>query len=124
MISEKVGTPDEALLGELRDAMHDDLNTPVAVATLWKIVKSDLPAGEKYATLIASDAWLGLGLSTLVPRTQSPLPDDISALLAERKQARDRKDYAEADRLRDALRARGYDVADAPAGQQIERIMP
>ena len=49
------------------------------------------------------------------------IPDEIKAILDERKQARDNKDYGKSDELRDLLKAKGYIVKDSKEGQKIER---
>jgi cysteinyl-tRNA synthetase len=40
-------------------------------------------------------------------------------MLHAREEARAAKDFAEADRLRDALRSRGWEVRDGPAGPEL-----
>ncbi len=45
------------------------------------------------------------------PRSR-PLPDDVLALAAERKEAQAQRDFATSDRLRDELAARGFTVTD------------
>ncbi|HXB47685.1 MAG TPA: hypothetical protein VNW50_07960, partial [Streptosporangiaceae bacterium] len=60
-----------------------------------------------------------LDLVSLVgqPRSAPPLPDGADAKLAERAAARERKDFAVADRLRDDLAGLGVVVQDTPDGQ-------
>jgi cysteinyl-tRNA synthetase len=43
-------------------------------------------------------------------------------LLEERQAARAAGNYAEADRIRDELRARGWEVRDGPDGPELVRI--
>ena len=49
-------------------------------------------------------------------------PPDLVALADQREAARRAKDWAEADRLRDELRHRGWEVRDGPAGPELVRI--
>jgi cysteinyl-tRNA synthetase len=79
----------------------------------------DIPAGSQFETFAAADRVLGLDLVSLVgrPRPEQRLPDGAEAKLAERAAARDRKDFATSDRLRDELADLGVSVADTPDGQ-------
>ena len=49
------GTPDEGYLKRFVAQINDDLNMPRAVALTWELVKSDLPASAKKATLLEFD---------------------------------------------------------------------
>src|SRR5438132_7816862 len=46
-------------------------------------------------------------------------PDEIRRLADERRERRDRREFAEADRLRDRIRELGYDVVDSPDGYEL-----
>jgi cysteinyl-tRNA synthetase len=60
------------------------------------------------------------GLASLAEPEEGEGPDDEAlALLRARGEARAAKDWAEADRLRDELRARGWEVRDGPAGAEL-----
>ncbi|HRQ23521.1 MAG TPA: hypothetical protein PLF42_08880 [Anaerolineales bacterium] len=48
-------------------------------------------------------------------------PEEVLSLLEQRKQARAKKDFAESDRLRDAVSALGWAVKDTKEGQQLEK---
>lgn len=48
-------------------------------------------------------------------------PEEVLSLLEQRKQARAKKDFAESDRLRDAVSALGWTVKDTKEGQQLEK---
>jgi cysteinyl-tRNA synthetase len=50
------------------------------------------------------------------------VPHDVLALAAERQAAREARDFARADRLRDAIAGLGYRVVDAPGGPSFERL--
>ena len=58
-----------------------------------------------------------LGLESLMERAEAP--PAATALADQREAARRAKDWAEADRLRDELRAMGWEVRDGPAGPEL-----
>jgi cysteinyl-tRNA synthetase len=79
----------------------------------------EIPAGSKFETFAAADRVLGLDLVSLVgrPRERLPLPPGAEQKLADRAAARERRDFAAADQLRDELAGLGVAVADTPEGQ-------
>jgi cysteinyl-tRNA synthetase len=125
--------PAAALPADFVTAMDDDLGTPAAVAVLHNTVRDgnklvadgDSPALQE--NLASVRAMLGvLGLDPLaepwVSRTgvteelTEVLDGLIQALLDQRQAARERKDYAASDEIRDRLKALGVVVEDTPQG--------
>ena len=49
-------------------------------------------------------------------------PEEIAKLLEERKIARENKNWAESDRIRDELKEKGYQVKDTKDGMSIEKM--
>ncbi len=97
---------------ELADVLDDDFNTPEALALFH-----DWRAREEWASL----RW-GLGLFGLGSVAESAAaPSEVVALAEQRVEARARKDFAEADRLRDEITAAGWEVRDiaAPPGYRL-----
>jgi cysteinyl-tRNA synthetase len=106
------------------DQVADDLNAPRALAVAWETAKSvDLAPGLKAALILAMDAWLGLDLLA-PPAAPQGLEAEEEAWLAERAEARARKDWARSDALRLLLEQRGVLVKDGKGGQQWERGTP
>jgi cysteinyl-tRNA synthetase len=120
------------VLGSFADAMDDDLNSPVALAALWELVREvnsrldDLgatPITEAEATA-ALDAFARidhvLGLLSLADRESSVADAELSAWvderIAERQAARAARDFATADRIRDQLASRNVLLEDTPTG--------
>lgn len=115
-----------------RDAMNDDFNTAGAVAVLFDMANQ--ANREKSANLTAQMKALGgvLGLLQTDPQlylrsstrylkdavqSDSQLSDaDIDALVAQRQTAKDNRDFAAADAIRDQLKAQGIELEDKAGG--------
>jgi cysteinyl-tRNA synthetase len=99
------------------DALADDFNTAKALAALYEWIgaanKLEHPAGDRDL----HDMLGVLGLESLMEREQAP--PAVVALADQREAARRAKDWAEADRLRDELRDRGWEVRDGPQGPDL-----
>ena len=110
-------------------AMDDDLNTADAIAALFELVRDinvAVAADEKTgkAALAAAAELFGeltdvLGL--LYERKNEDLDSEIEALIEARTAARKAKNWAEADRIRDELKARNIVLEDTPQGVKWHR---
>jgi len=114
------GALDEDFMDRFAAPVNDDLNMPRALAVVWELVKSDLPAATKKATLLACDAVLGLRLDEWTPPVDV-IPDAVLALAEQRQAARKAKNWAEADALRAQIAEAGYEVKDTPQGPTVTR---
>lgn len=112
--------------------MEDDLKTPEALTVLYEVVKSNIPSSDKYDLLGEFDEVLGLGFRQLQETAMempiitdlSTVPTEAQQLLAQRKTAREQKDWTSSDKFRDELVKLGYEVIDGPTGQQLRQIHP
>lgn len=105
------------LSGEFFAALDNDLNTPQALAVLWKMVDSDCPSSAKAAAILKMDEVLGLGLKKFVAQP-AKIPREIKKLLDERAGARQDKNWKKSDKLRDELSKKGWVVKDTEEGQK------
>ena len=126
---------DDPLARRFLDALNDDFNTPEALAVLFELaheinrMRSDDPAGAAgRATLMLRLAEL-LGLLYQAPEDflrggsgeGGPSDAEIEELIAKRNEARKNRDFAEADRIRDALAEQGVILEDGPEGTTWRR---
>ena len=113
-----------------RAAMDNDLNTSMAVTVLYDVLKSKLNGKSKRALLDEFDQVLGLRLldraaKAAVPKAETAATEadpEIDALVAARTAAKQAKNWAEADRIRDELKARGIELTDTKEGTTWKRI--
>jgi len=102
---------------EFTDAVNDDLNMAKAMAVVWETLKSTIPAAEKYDLLLFYNEVLGLGLEEVKAKTEViTLPRNIKELVEQREEFRRSGKFAEADRIRDLIAQKGFNVQDSPGG--------
>jgi cysteinyl-tRNA synthetase len=123
-LPDDVGSPIEPYMREFMDSVNDDLNTASALATLWKLLKDDSQRPDDvHATILAFDRVLGLDIADKRRLAKSfVVPKEVTNLLAARQAARERKEFAESDRLREEIKKLGYDVKDTPEGQKLSPV--
>lgn len=126
---------DEPLAEKFLAALDDDFNTPEALAVLFELahainrVRTDDPgeAGRLAALLIRLGGLLGLlyqdpeAFLRGGPAAGGLSDEEIEALIAKRTEARKNRDFAESDRIRDALREQGVILEDGPEGTTWRR---
>jgi cysteinyl-tRNA synthetase len=104
------------------EAISDDLNIPEALALLWNLVKEkELSAKEKLYLVSEFDKVLGLKLEE-VKEDIFDIPTDVMELIRQREEARDNKDFAKSDELRQQIKEAGFEVSDTPKGPDVKRI--
>jgi cysteinyl-tRNA synthetase len=114
-------------LDGFEEAMDDDLNTPKALSIVFAFVKrmntlidarslGSRGASKALDALQRADAVLGV-----MEFREESLPPELEALLSQRERARERKDFAESDRLRGELLKSGIVVEDTPSGTRWKR---
>jgi cysteinyl-tRNA synthetase len=109
-------------------ALDDDLNISGALGAIFELVRSvnraidqqqlsTADAQQVIAQMQRFDTVLGL----LEPDDE-PVNSRAEALLLERQDARQQRDFARADAIRDELSQMGYTVEDSPQGSRLKRL--
>ena len=113
---------DEGYKEKFLEFLNDDVNTPEALALMWKLLKDDQVTSErKKATLAFVDALLGLGLhEDPEDKKSEEVPAEIVMLAEERQKEKEKQEYEKADSLRDEIARRGYLIKDTKEGFVIE----
>lgn len=98
------------------EALRDDLNTPKAIMELNQLAKDENKVGE----LKASANLLGLLKSSEWHKIEN-VDIDIDSLISERANAKENKNWARADEIRDELSEQGITLLDGPDGTTWEK---
>ncbi len=111
------------------DAMNDDFNTPILIAHLFEAVKNinlikegkqKITHQDKNSLLQALHCFiydiLGLERRTTAENDSSKLPNVVELLIQLRNEARENKDFAASDKIRDQLTALGIQLKDGKDG--------
>jgi cysteinyl-tRNA synthetase len=110
---------------DVKQALYDDLNTPLAIAKLNSIlssifspeIKEALPSLKNFL----QEALSLLGIEIL-QEVKHELDSDINALLQERTEAKKAKNFKRADEIRDEVKALGFTIEDTPEGPKARKI--
>jgi cysteinyl-tRNA synthetase len=114
----------DALAEPFFDALADDFNTPAARTVLFEWVAEAnrrLDGGERLGAGRLEEMLHALGLESLLAPPQEDAPEEIERLAAERDEARASRDFERADRLRDEIARRGWEIRDTADGMRIVR---
>ena len=138
------GEADEAVVREYKEKfiwqVGNDLNTSMSITALYDVLKAKTNDATKLAILDSFDQVLGLDLLKKAAqaraeqaKAQSAKAEGgitiqgegdpaVDALVLQRAQAKKAKNFAEADRIRDELKAQGIEVTDVPGGAVWKRM--
>lgn len=106
---------------EFTSALENDLNTPLAIGVIWKMLKENNSI-DIYNLIIDFDASLGLKLNEGIVKEEVLIPDNVLALAEERWTSKLNKDYRRSDEIRKEIINLGYNVLDTREGYTIEKL--
>ena len=92
---------------------------PLAISVVWEAVK--LPQKSKKVAELLKKFDSVLGIKIDKEKEQEQIPQEILDLVEQRKKAREEKNWAESDRIRDLISEKGYTVKDTKNGMEITK---
>ena len=106
-------------LEDFTAAVSDDLNIPKAFAALFDLVRETNASESKSPAVLDAFKRMDevLGVIFFGRKEKEEIPSSIAALLEQRAAARQAKDWALSDKLRDEIAAQGWLVKDSKEGQ-------
>ena len=106
----------DAYKQEFLSAINDDLNMPIALSVVWKMLRGKKSV-DAYNLLMEFNKVLGFDFEK-----GEDVPEEVKELAKKRFEAKQNKNWAEADALRDQIKDLGYAIKDSKDGYQIEKI--
>ncbi|MBQ2254587.1 MAG: cysteine--tRNA ligase, partial [Clostridia bacterium] len=132
LLPQKDGEVDAAVFSAYKEkfasVMGEDLNTSMAVTAIYDVLKADTNAATKLALLADYDEVLSIGMIAAAERLAADTPAEsnedeayITEMIAKRAAAKKAKNFAEADAIRDELKAKGILLVDSSQGTTWKR---
>ena len=111
-------------------ALNGDLNTSLAVTAVFDVLKAKASDATKLYALQDFDRVLSLNLIPAAEalkakqkaEAQASADPEIDALVQARTEAKKARNFAEADRIRDQLKAMGVEIIDTPQGTKWRKV--
>ncbi len=104
---------------DFHEAINDDLNMPLAMSFVWEAARFEKKNPEISKLLSKFDTILGIRIDEENTKKEE-IPQEILDLVEQRKIARENKDWAKSDELRDLITQKGYIIKDTKEGQIIK----
>lgn len=101
-------------------AINNDIDLPVALSITREAARTNkIEPAERRRLILDFDRVLGLRLDTVVPRAPRELSDEVRELVRQRDAARAGRNWQESDRIREMLKAQGFEVRDTSRGTEL-----
>ena len=107
---------------QFMEAMDNNLNTSLALTTVYDVLKSDINDYTKVELIKSFDKVLSLDLLIEEESNEVSNHDEIMALIEERSNAKKNKDFSRADSIRDELLSKGIKLIDTREGTTYEVV--
>ena len=96
------------------------MDLPVAISIAREAARSTkVEPAERRRLVLDFDRVLGLQLDTVTPKAPKAVSDEVQEMVRQRDAARAARNWKESDRLRDELKALGFEVRDTPNGTKL-----
>ena len=103
--------------------INDNLNVTSAMSVVWDIIRNEKKSKDFYQLICKFDEVLGLNLANASKeKLELDLPKEVEKLVKQRKLAREQKNWAESDRLRDEIQKLGYCIKDSKTGMELQKM--
>ena len=114
---------------EFEMAMEDDFNTPKAIAVMFELIKevnlileknqiTKQDAKQILDFLKSIDKVFGI----VFKKEKIKIPKNVQKLVEKREKLRKEQKWEEADRIREQIKALGYEIQDTQAGPKIKKL--
>ena len=104
---------------KFHQAINDDLNMPMAMSIVWDVIKNSKKSKKFAELLLKFDTVLGLKIEEPLQNPLKQVPEEIIELAEKRQKARENKDWAESDKIRDEIAKKGYTIKDTKNGYEL-----
>ena len=111
----------EEIEENFHEAINDDLNMPLAMSYVWEASKYERKNPEIAKLLEKFDTVLGIKIDKQDEDKHEEIPQEILELVEERKLARQNKNWAKSDELRELIAQKGYSVKDTANGTEVTK---
>ena len=112
----------EKIEEKFHEAINDDMNMPLAMSYVWELARYEKKNPEISKMLKKFDTVLGIKIDKEDTKNQKEIPQEILDLVEQRKIARQNKDWARSDELRDLINKKGYDIKDTANGTELSNL--
>lgn len=117
------GSPSEDYSRKFKERINDDLDTPGAISLIWQLLKDKkVSDANKKSTISTFDKVFGLNIEKFgneIAKKMADIPSEIKELAEKREIARKKKNWNEADHIRDEIAKKGYTLEDTDNGPKI-----
>ena len=111
----------EKIEEKFHEAINDDMNMPLAMSYVWELARYEKKNSEISKMLKKFDTVLGIKIDKEDTKDQKEIPQEILDLVEQRKIARQNKEWAKSDELRDLINQKGYDIKDTANGTELKQ---